>query len=154
MEDDKFATYDADLGDEEWLGKLSDDQYGENSVSLEKFGEIIGAFENAAFYCPNNKINQSRAITLCSGTGTNLVVDVYLYWLKKQKQKRSSQLIVIQVVDQSKNRNNQSKKRKISIEEPRPCEEGKGGGNNEPERLPSSEPMMPAIPMENRIRMA
>ncbi|KAI3840265.1 hypothetical protein MKX03_010745 [Papaver bracteatum] len=41
----------------------------------------------------------------------------------------------------------QSKKRKISIEEPRPCEEGNGNCNYEPEHLPSSEPMIPAIPI-------
>ncbi|KAI3941188.1 hypothetical protein MKW92_051117, partial [Papaver armeniacum] len=41
----------------------------------------------------------------------------------------------------------QSKKRKTSIEERRPCEEGKGVCNYEPERLPSTEPMMPAIPI-------
>ncbi|KAI3928712.1 hypothetical protein MKW98_024313 [Papaver atlanticum] len=41
----------------------------------------------------------------------------------------------------------QSKKRKVSIEEPRTCEEGKGGCNYESEHPPSSEPMMPAIPI-------
>ncbi|KAI3842502.1 hypothetical protein MKW92_033893 [Papaver armeniacum] len=41
----------------------------------------------------------------------------------------------------------QSKKRKISIEEPCPCEEGNVNYNYEPEHLPSSEPMIPAIPI-------
>ncbi|KAI3893498.1 hypothetical protein MKX03_022826, partial [Papaver bracteatum] len=41
----------------------------------------------------------------------------------------------------------QSKKKKVSIKEPPTCEEGKGGCNYEPEHLPSSEPMMPAIPI-------
>ncbi|KAI3928708.1 hypothetical protein MKW98_024309 [Papaver atlanticum] len=40
-----------------------------------------------------------------------------------------------------------SKKRKVSIEEPRTCEEGKGGCNYVPEYPPSSEPMMHAIPI-------
>lgn len=68
---DKFATYDADSGEEEWLGKLTDGHCGENSVSLEKFEEITDAFEKTAFCNPDNKINQSWAIVLCSGTGTN-----------------------------------------------------------------------------------
>ncbi|KAI3842248.1 hypothetical protein MKW98_026038 [Papaver atlanticum] len=41
----------------------------------------------------------------------------------------------------------QSKKIKISIEEPRPYEEGNVNYNYEPEHLPSSEPMIPAIPI-------
>ncbi|KAI3947487.1 hypothetical protein MKX01_028392 [Papaver californicum] len=96
MEGDKFATYDADSGDEEWLGKLGNDSYGEISASLDKFEEIIDAFEKATFYSLNNKHDDGRAIALCSDTGTNLVVDVYKYWLKKRKQKLSSPLKVFQ----------------------------------------------------------
>ncbi|KAI3853208.1 hypothetical protein MKX03_020543 [Papaver bracteatum] len=33
-EDDRFTTYDADSGDEEWLSKVNNDCYRENSVSL------------------------------------------------------------------------------------------------------------------------
>ncbi|KAI3924895.1 hypothetical protein MKW98_031146 [Papaver atlanticum] len=95
-EDDRFTRYDADSGDEEWLGKVNNDRYRENSVSLEKFEELIEAFEKAVFYSLNNRIDESRAVALCSDTGQNLVVDVYRYWLKKQKQKRASPLIVFQ----------------------------------------------------------
>ncbi|KAI3966992.1 hypothetical protein MKW92_052016 [Papaver armeniacum] len=63
-EDDRFTRYDADSGDEEWLGKVNNDRYRENSVSLEKFEELIEAFEKA-----------SRAVGLCSDTGQKLVVD-------------------------------------------------------------------------------
>ncbi|RZC92743.1 hypothetical protein C5167_007804 [Papaver somniferum] len=59
------------FGEEEWLGKLTDGHCGENSVSLEKFEEITDAFEKTAFCNPDNKINQSWAIVLCSGTGTD-----------------------------------------------------------------------------------
>ncbi|KAI3992358.1 hypothetical protein MKX01_030079 [Papaver californicum] len=96
LEDNKFVTYDADSGDEEWLGKLGNDCYGENSLSLEKFEEIIDSFEKATFYSLNNKIDESRAIALCSDSERNLVVDVYKYWLKKRKRKRSSPLKVFQ----------------------------------------------------------
>ncbi|RZC92742.1 hypothetical protein C5167_007802 [Papaver somniferum] len=95
-EDDRFTRYDADSGDEEWLGKVNNDRYRENSVSLEKFEELIEAFEKAVFYSLNNRIDESRAVALCSDTGQNLVVDVYRYWLKRRKQKRASPLIVFQ----------------------------------------------------------
>ncbi|KAI3966438.1 hypothetical protein MKW92_035656 [Papaver armeniacum] len=95
-EDDRFTRYDADSGDEEWLGKVNNDRYRENSVSLEKFEELIEAFEKAVFYSLNNRIDESRAVALCSDTGQKLVVDVYRYWLKRRKQKRASPLIVFQ----------------------------------------------------------
>ncbi|RZC82265.1 hypothetical protein C5167_045050 [Papaver somniferum] len=95
-EDDRFTRYDADSADEEWLGKVNNNRYREYNVSLEKFEELIEAFEKAVFYSLNNRIDESRAVALCSDTGQNLAVDVYRYWLKRRKQKRASPLIVFQ----------------------------------------------------------
>ncbi|OVA03611.1 Enhancer of polycomb-like [Macleaya cordata] len=96
----KVANYDVDSGDEEWLEKLNNGHDKENSglelVSVEKFEEIIDAFEKLAFYCPDNAFDENRAASVCPDLGMNVVGPVYQHWLRKRKQKHGPLLKVFQ----------------------------------------------------------
>ncbi|XP_078448059.1 uncharacterized protein LOC144716716 isoform X2 [Wolffia australiana] len=103
----KIPCYDADSGDEEWLGQLNSSHLGGGSdhfasASLDTFESIIFSLEKAAYDHPEGP-ELEHAVELCSDLASrDVIVSVFDYWTKKRKQRRSTLIKVFQALPQKK----------------------------------------------------
>ncbi|KAG8390678.1 hypothetical protein BUALT_Bualt01G0108600 [Buddleja alternifolia] len=98
----KYANYDMDSDDEEWLAKFNSELRGGSGVrefiTPESFELIIDALEKGFHSNQDEHFDEQAGYDFCAHLERREVIDaIHNYWVKKRKQKRSALVRIFQL---------------------------------------------------------